>query len=66
MGKLLFLGSALILSCVSSAWAQKFETDTVETSAGSLQMTFIGHGTLMFTFDEHIWTIATAVVFGFG
>jgi len=28
----------------------KFERDTVETSAGDLKITFIGHGTLMFTF----------------
>jgi len=50
MGKLILLGSALVLACATSAWAQKFETDTVETSAGSLQITFIGHGTLMFIF----------------
>lgn len=35
--------------------AQKsFETDTIKTSAGDLEMTFIGHGTLMFKFDDKI------------
>ena len=27
-----------------------FEKDTIKTSAGKLEITFIGHGTLMFTF----------------
>jgi L-ascorbate metabolism protein UlaG (beta-lactamase superfamily) len=27
----------------------KFDTDTIRTSAGNLEITFIGHGTLMFT-----------------
>jgi L-ascorbate metabolism protein UlaG (beta-lactamase superfamily) len=31
-----------------------FETDTVKTSAGELKITFIGHGTLIFTFGEKI------------
>jgi L-ascorbate metabolism protein UlaG (beta-lactamase superfamily) len=30
---------------------EQFEKDVVETSAGDLEVTFIGHGTLMFTFD---------------
>jgi len=34
--------------------AQGFETDTIETSAGNLQITFIGHGTMMFSFDGKI------------
>jgi len=29
---------------------EKFETDTIKSSAGDLKITFIGHGTLMFTF----------------
>lgn len=32
----------------------QFEKDTIKTSAGDLEITFIGHGTLMFTFDEQI------------
>jgi L-ascorbate metabolism protein UlaG (beta-lactamase superfamily) len=30
---------------------QKFEQDTIKTSAGDLKITFVGHGTLMFAFD---------------
>ena len=33
---------------------KNFETDTFETSAGELQITFIGHGTLMLAFDGKI------------
>jgi len=31
--------------------AKEFEKDAIETSKGTLEITFIGHGTLMFTFD---------------
>jgi L-ascorbate metabolism protein UlaG (beta-lactamase superfamily) len=37
-----------------SANAKDFETDTVETSAGNLTITFIGHGSLMFSFEGKI------------
>ncbi len=33
---------------------QTFEVDTIKTSAGNLEITFIGHGTLMFKFGEKI------------
>jgi len=33
---------------------EKFEVDTIKTSDGDLKMTFIGHGSLMFTFDGKI------------
>ena len=33
---------------------EKFEMDTFKTSAGELKITFIGHGTLMFTFGGKI------------
>ena len=29
---------------------EKFETDVIKTPAGDLEITFIGHGTLMFNF----------------
>ena len=32
----------------------KFPTDTVKTTAGDLQITFIGHGTLMFSFGGKV------------
>jgi L-ascorbate metabolism protein UlaG (beta-lactamase superfamily) len=31
-----------------------FETDVFETSAGELKITFVGHGTLMFTFGDMV------------
>jgi L-ascorbate metabolism protein UlaG (beta-lactamase superfamily) len=34
----------------------KFEVDTIPTSAGDLQITFLGHGSLLFTFNgKHIF-----------
>ena len=33
---------------------QDFETDTIKTSAGDLTITFIGRGTLIFTFAERV------------
>jgi len=44
-----------VLVCASPAIAQEaFETDVMETSAGDLKITFIGHGSLMFTFGGKI------------
>lgn len=41
--------STLVFAVAAVTWAQSgFQSDTVKTSAGDLQMTFIGHGTLMF------------------
>jgi L-ascorbate metabolism protein UlaG (beta-lactamase superfamily) len=36
------------------AGQEDFETDIIKTSAGDLKITFIGHGTLMFTFGGKI------------
>jgi L-ascorbate metabolism protein UlaG (beta-lactamase superfamily) len=33
---------------------KSYETDVITTSAGDLAMTFLGHGTLMFTFNEQV------------
>jgi L-ascorbate metabolism protein UlaG (beta-lactamase superfamily) len=33
---------------------EKFETDTIETSAGPLEITFLGHGTMMMAFGGKI------------
>ncbi len=33
---------------------EKFESDIIKTSAGDLKITFIGHGTLMFTFGGKV------------
>ena len=36
---------------LSAAAEQQFETDIIKTSAGDLETTFIGHGSVMFAFD---------------
>ena len=33
---------------------QAFETDVIQTSAGDLEITFLGHGSLMFTLGEKV------------
>lgn len=49
------LTGVFLLICVFSAYSQEvFETDTVKTSTGDLVITFIGHGTLMFTFGGKV------------
>ena len=47
---ILFL--SILMACAVPAGA--FETDTVGTSAGDLEITFIGHGSLMLTFGETV------------
>jgi L-ascorbate metabolism protein UlaG (beta-lactamase superfamily) len=39
---------------MEAAAQEKFETDAIKTSAGNLEITFIGHGTLMFTFGGKV------------
>lgn len=53
MGKFLVITMFVLLFGAAHAFAQDgFEVDTFKTSAGDLKITFIGHGTLMLTFDE--------------
>jgi L-ascorbate metabolism protein UlaG (beta-lactamase superfamily) len=53
-----FILAAALVSCAGVAQAGRkpptFETDTVKTSGGELKITFIGHGTLMFTFGDTV------------
>jgi len=44
----------LMVFVVSVAAQENFETDIIKTCAGDLKITFIGHGTLMFTFGGKI------------
>ena len=46
----------VLIACFILLGAAKanFETDIIKTSAGDLKITFIGHGTLMFTFDNKV------------
>jgi L-ascorbate metabolism protein UlaG (beta-lactamase superfamily) len=52
MIKMLALVVMLVLVSAFSAAAQKYESDVFETSAGSLKITFLGHGSLIFTLRE--------------
>ncbi len=55
MVRLFLVISLLIGGLVMEAAAQeKFETDVIKTSAGNLEITFIGHGTLMLTFGGKV------------
>ena len=46
--KRVLLCCALVVAGLSAGAAQAFEADIIPTSAGNLEITFIGHGTLMF------------------
>ncbi len=47
--------TVLCMGLAGTSLAQhEFESDVLPTSAGDLTMTFIGHGTLMFSFDDKI------------
>ncbi|UCF82104.1 MAG: MBL fold metallo-hydrolase [Desulfobacteraceae bacterium] len=54
MAKLFGLVNLLVAFSAFTAFAQELEADTIETSAGDLKITFIGHGTLMFTFGGKV------------
>jgi L-ascorbate metabolism protein UlaG (beta-lactamase superfamily) len=52
MAKGVLIGGILIAVLAFPAVAQKFETDSFETSAGNLKISFLGHGSLMFVIGE--------------
>jgi L-ascorbate metabolism protein UlaG (beta-lactamase superfamily) len=45
---------ALVVAGLSAGAAQAFEKDIIPTSGGNLEITFIGHGTLMFAFGGKV------------
>jgi L-ascorbate metabolism protein UlaG (beta-lactamase superfamily) len=48
-----FFLSLFLVAFAAVGWAQApFEADTIKTSSGDLQITFIGHGTLMFRYGK--------------
>jgi L-ascorbate metabolism protein UlaG (beta-lactamase superfamily) len=47
-------GIFLVVLAFTGTAQQKFETDIIKTSVGNLEITFIGHGTLMFTFGGKV------------
>lgn len=55
MQKRMLIGLCVVFSGVGIAIAEgQFETDTIKTVSGDLKITFIGHGTLMFSFHTNI------------
>ena len=50
MARLFIVVNLLVAFFAFTALAQELERDTIKTSAVDLKITFIGHGTLMFTF----------------
>jgi L-ascorbate metabolism protein UlaG (beta-lactamase superfamily) len=55
MDELILLIGVLSMILLTTAVAgEKFETDNFKTSDGDLKITFLGHGTLMFTFQGKI------------
>ena len=52
MIKLFALAWLLVFFSAFSAAAKKYETDTFETAGGSLKITFLGHGSLVFAFGD--------------
>jgi L-ascorbate metabolism protein UlaG (beta-lactamase superfamily) len=51
---LILIGTLFIAGVAIAATPSDFEEDFLPTSQGDLKITCIGHGTLMFTFDEKI------------
>lgn len=54
MQKLWLLLGIIAMSIPSATDAQALERDTIPTADGPLEITFIGHGSLMFTFGDTI------------
>jgi L-ascorbate metabolism protein UlaG (beta-lactamase superfamily) len=55
MGKLSLLVASLLCMMAVVAFAQKsFETDVIKSAGEDLKITFIGHGTLMFTYGGKV------------
>lgn len=52
--KTVFFTLLLALSCTLPVFGGDFAKDLVETSAGPLEITFIGHGSLMFQFQGKV------------
>ncbi len=49
-----FVSLCCLLIPMASSAKESFEEDIIKTSAGELRITFIGHGTLLFTFNGKV------------
>jgi L-ascorbate metabolism protein UlaG (beta-lactamase superfamily) len=54
MKRLFLLINFLAIFFTFTAFAQEKKKDTIKTNAGNLEITFIGHGTLMFSFGGKV------------
>ena len=55
MKRLFLLISFFVVVFVFAAAAQgEFEKDIIKTNSGNLEITFVGHGTLMFAFGGRV------------
>lgn len=54
MNKALIIFNLVVVFCAITVNASGFETDTIKTSSDDLKISFIGHGTLMFTFGNMV------------
>ncbi|MCK4574780.1 MBL fold metallo-hydrolase [candidate division WOR-3 bacterium] len=54
MDSLVSIGLLVVFCAVPVMAQEQYEKDLIETSAGDLEITFIGHGTLMFLFGETV------------
>ncbi len=54
MTRICGLGILLVFALGPAGSAQEFEKDVIPTSTGDLTITFIGHGTLMFTHGDKV------------
>jgi len=49
---IMFMLTFILLVCATGQ--ERFESDIIKTSVGDLKLTFIAHGTLMFTFNDKV------------
>jgi L-ascorbate metabolism protein UlaG (beta-lactamase superfamily) len=54
MNRVMSLSVGLVMAAASAVAQGSFDEDVLHTSSGDLKITFIGHGTLMFTFEDLI------------
>jgi len=54
MKNAIIITTVIFLSTMMTHGQTNFEKDVVETSVGNLEMTFIGHGTLMFMLNDYV------------
>lgn len=50
----LLTGLLTLLSVTAGGAEMEFQKDTIETDSGNLEISFVGHGTLMFSFDGKV------------